>query len=67
MGNNDNKISPGVNELLTVIQAALEHDSRNTVTPVIGTLKVLLTPGLPLDSDCALLASVLADAVQLPA
>jgi hypothetical protein len=56
-------ITPGAHELLTVCLRALENEGNTSI--VAGTLRVLLRSDAPLDSDCRLLASVLAGATNV--
>jgi hypothetical protein len=58
-------IPPGAQDLLAVIYRALEASPQAHATIVTGTLRVLLRGGAPADSDCRLLASVLADATNV--
>lgn len=58
-------ITPGAHELLTVCLRALEASPQTNTSIVTGTLRVLLRGGVPLDNDCRLLASVLADATDV--
>jgi hypothetical protein len=58
-------IPPGCHELLVTVERALEKGEGN-ISTVAGTLRVLLQSGeAPRDADCSLLASVLADAVEV--
>lgn len=54
-------IGPGVHQLLNVCLRALQASEVN-LSIVEGILRVLLRRDVPLDSDCRLLASVVADA-----
>jgi hypothetical protein len=65
MVTNVERVSPGCHDLLAVVQRALEKNDGN-VSTVAGVLRVLLQSGeAPRDSDCTLLASVLADATEV--
>ena len=65
MVTNAQRVSPGCHDLLAVVQRALEQSDGNAST-VAGVLRVLLQSGeAPLDGDCTLLASVLADATEV--